>query len=85
MAVSQVWQGKKSLPNLATMKQWHTDHTTKRAALAKKYNAPPDGTFYPAFLPFDYFSWLNEMAGTGLFENMGGKPNGMFNIKTWSL
>ena len=85
MAVSQVWQGNKSLPNLATMKQWHAEHTANRAALAKKYNAPPDSTFYTALLPFKYFTWINETAGTGLFENMGGKLNGMFNLKTWSL
>ncbi|KAK5940865.1 hypothetical protein PMZ80_007282 [Knufia obscura] len=86
MAVSQIWVGNKSLPDLPTMKTWHATWTAQRAATIRKYNAPSDSTFYPALLPFaKYFPWMNEMAGTGLFETMGGKCNGMFNARTWEL
>lgn len=86
MAISQTWCGNKELPDLTTMKKWHADHTAFRACLARKYNAPPDSKFYTGALPLaSHFPWLDETAGTGLFDNLGGKCNGLFNTKTWSL
>ncbi|KAH8200172.1 hypothetical protein TruAng_005684 [Truncatella angustata] len=87
MAVSQVWRGRSTLPPYHEMINWHKKHTAHRLALAKKHRLPDDGTtFYSGTIPFgDLFPWLNEMAGTGIFETFGGKCNGLFNIASWKF
>lgn len=85
-AISQIWQGRKPLPSPSEMIAWHSRHTARRAALAARYAATENGTFYTCSLPFaEYFPWLNYTAGTGVLEHFGGKFNGLFNWRAWRL
>ncbi|KAH8900470.1 flavin-containing monooxygenase-like protein [Thozetella sp. PMI_491] len=86
MAIAQVWKGRKSLPSYAEMLRWYERHTRAREATMKRHNVLSSGTFYSALVPFaEIFPWLNHMAGTGLYETFGGKFNGIFNPRAWSL
>ena len=87
MAISQIWQQRFKLPSPPEALKHHQDHTRSRVDKARRYNASESsGTFYPIFVPTsDAFPWLDEVAGTGIFSNLGGAFNGLFNRKAWSL
>ena len=86
MSVSQIWRGTRTLPTLPEMQAWHSKNKVWRAQIGKKYNAAENGTYYTAMLPFsEFISWLDSTVGTGVFENLGGKLNGLFNWKCWKL
>jgi dimethylaniline monooxygenase (N-oxide forming) len=78
LAVSQVWQGKSKLPPLMGMEQWHHDNIAWRNKLCKQHKV--EG-FYSVFTRAeDMTPWLNETAGTGLFEYTS-----LFSRKAWSF
>ncbi|ETS76261.1 hypothetical protein PFICI_11648 [Pestalotiopsis fici W106-1] len=87
MAVSQVWKGRSSLPPRPKMLEWFRNHTSWRQMMAKRHHVPEAGhTFYPAMIPqAELIPWLDEMAGTGVFDTFGGWFNGLFNPSTWKL
>lgn len=68
--ISQIWQGKSSLPPLDEMQRWRRKYLDWRETTGKKYGVP--STFYTVFLPqMDYFSWLEECAGLGIRRRFG--------------
>lgn len=70
MAVSQVWQGKTRLPSYEGMQEWRRGYLAWRADLMSRQKIK--STFYVVFQPFgDHIRWLDQVAGTGLFENFG--------------
>lgn len=70
MAISQIWQGKASLPSYDEMQAWHRSHLAWRADVMARQSIK--STFYVAFVPFSsHVRWLDAMAGTGLFEHFG--------------
>lgn len=68
--ISQIWQGKSSLPSFGDMRDWRRKTDTARLTTAKKYTA--SGTFYPVVdnSP-DYPAWLDSTAGLGLRAHFG--------------
>lgn len=86
MAISQIWQDNAHLPSPPEALQHHQNHSKSRADKAKRYNVETGGAFYPILVPIsDGLPWLDNVAGTGLFANLGGMFNGLFNRKAWSL
>lgn len=88
MAISQIWRGWSPLPPHREMLDWHASYTARRKAKASRYGVDKDdcSTFYPVIMPFEeLFPWLNETAGSGVFETFGGKLGGMFNLRAWRL
>jgi dimethylaniline monooxygenase (N-oxide forming) len=70
MAVSQIWQGKSSLPPLEEMQQWHQDYLTWREDTTKRYDGK--STFYTYFLPTpDHVDWFDRIAGLGIRKHFG--------------
>ena len=70
LCVSQIWQGKSSLPGLSDMQQWHRDYLSWRESMTKQYNAK--STFYTAFVPMtDYVTWVDSCAGLGIRCHFG--------------
>jgi dimethylaniline monooxygenase (N-oxide forming) len=70
LCVSQIWQGKSSLPPLSDMKRWHQDYLTWREDTIKQYNAK--STFYTVFVPTtDHIDWVDATAGLGLRQHFG--------------
>lgn len=69
-SVSQIWQGKSSLPSLAEMQKWHRDYMSWREDTSKRYDAK--STFYTVLLPTaDFADWLDSQAGLGIRRNFG--------------
>ncbi|KAI1337887.1 flavin-containing monooxygenase-like protein [Xylariaceae sp. FL0016] len=86
MAVSQIWRGRGRLPPRAEMLRWHAEHIRSRNAVARKYAAPVNGTNYPSTISVSVLlPWLDQAAGTGVFANLGGLFNGVFNARAWKL
>ena len=70
LSVSQIWQGKSSLPPLSDMKRWHQDYLTWREDTIKQYNAK--STFYTVFVPMaDHVNWVDSTAGLGIRRHFG--------------
>jgi dimethylaniline monooxygenase (N-oxide forming) len=83
MAVSQIWQGKASLPSLDEMKGWQDMYMNWRERTITRHGAT--STFYPVFVPMgDYFNWLDQTAGLGLRARFGLLQR-WTNPKAWSL
>jgi dimethylaniline monooxygenase (N-oxide forming) len=84
MAVSQVWKGKSSLPSYDTMLKWRERHLLERSTTIAIYKPPHEGsTFYPTLMNTgDQFQWLDETAGTGLYQNLS---LAWFNWRAWRL
>ena len=79
MTVSQVWRGKSSLPSYEDMTLWHSQWIQWRRELVKKQKIP--ATFYVVQVnPADHLIWLDDMAGTNVFEHFG-----WFSLKAWSF
>ncbi|KAH8664400.1 flavin-containing monooxygenase-like protein [Xylariales sp. PMI_506] len=90
MAISQIWRGWSTLPSYKEMTDWHEMHLKRRLAMMKKHGIPTTpgemNTFYPVLVPLDdLMPWLDRVAGTGIYENFGGKFFGLFNPQSWSL
>lgn len=70
MCVSQIWQGKSSLPPLSEMKRWHQFYLEWRENMTKQYSAT--STFYTGFLPMtDHVDWMDKTAGLGIRKHFG--------------
>ncbi len=83
MSISQIWQGKSSLPSYEEMKCWRRDFVAWRQAQAKRYGA--SSTFYPALVPMsDYLAWLDKTAGVGIVKRFGPVQR-WINLDTWKL
>lgn len=81
--VSQIWQGKSSLPPLVEMQQWHLNYLRWREGMTKRYNAK--STFYTAFVPAtDQWIWLDTCAGLGIRRHFGLLAR-WTNWDAWSL
>ncbi|QDS68781.1 hypothetical protein FKW77_005654 [Venturia effusa] len=79
MAVSQLWQGLSKIPPLDEMKRWHEGWIKWRSDIMAKQRMK--STFYTAMVPFgDHLSWLDKIAGTGIFDNFG-----WFKIRAWAF
>lgn len=77
MAIAQVWAGKKSLPPRVEMRaQIDEQHTW----FANKTLASPMTNFEGEMEPYSWLTWVDQMAGTGMFEHMGWTWKG---IKFW--
>lgn len=82
-AVCQVWQQRPALPPLSDMEAWHKQHLKRRQALHKRYSPLENSTFYPILLDLsDQLTWLDETAGTGLYQNLSW---GWLNWRAWRL
>ncbi|KAF2215406.1 hypothetical protein CERZMDRAFT_82424 [Cercospora zeae-maydis SCOH1-5] len=69
-AISQIWLGNSSLPDLGEMETWRQKYRAWRLAVAKKYHA--QSTFYLFFVPMaDYGAWVDRTAGIGIREHLG--------------
>lgn len=76
-AISQIWQGKASLPPLATMQDWHEDHMAWRREVIRKSKF--DNKFMVVFMRLpDYLDWLDKTAGTGIFAHFS-----WFSWRSW--
>jgi dimethylaniline monooxygenase (N-oxide forming) len=84
MAVSQIWKGNSSLPSYDSMLKWREHHLLERCATIETYKPPLEGsTFYPTLVNTgDQFQWLDETAGTGLYQNLS---LAWFNWRAWRL
>ena len=79
MAVSQVFLGKTQLPSYSDMQAWRKGYLAWRAGLISRQKIK--STFYVAFMPMaDHFRWLDEVAGTGMFEHFG-----WWSAKAWGF
>ncbi|KAF1990696.1 flavin-containing monooxygenase-like protein [Aulographum hederae CBS 113979] len=79
MATSQVWRGTSHIPDYEAMKRWHDRHMEWRRNTVAKQKIK--STFYVVTMPMgDQLRWLDETAGTGLYENFG-----WFSRKAWSF
>jgi dimethylaniline monooxygenase (N-oxide forming) len=82
-AVSQVWRGKSSLPSLPEMEGWFARHIKRRKTLQERYLPLENSTFYPILLDTtDFFEWIDQAAGTGLYKHLG---SGWVNWRAWKL
>jgi dimethylaniline monooxygenase (N-oxide forming) len=78
MALSQVWQGKTKLPSYEDMQKWRDGFLAWRADMMSRQKMK--STFYVCFQPFsDHMHWLDEVAGTGIFEHFG------WSAKAWGF
>ncbi|KAI1422498.1 flavin-containing monooxygenase-like protein [Xylaria sp. FL1777] len=78
MSISQVWKGNSKLPSLKNMERWHRERLSWRQALQARQKVKGT-TFYPTMLPpEDHIRWLDETAGTGIFENFS-----YFHWRSW--
>ncbi len=76
-AISQIWQGKSSLPSLGTMQKWHKTHMTWRSDTIKK--SKHDSRFITAFLSLpDHIEWLDKTSGAGIFAHFS-----WFSWRSW--
>ncbi|KAJ9609981.1 hypothetical protein H2200_006311 [Cladophialophora chaetospira] len=76
-AISQIWQGKASLPSFDTMQQWHKDHMAWRQEVVRKSKF--DSKFIIVFLRLpDHLKWLDKTAGTGILTHFS-----WFSWRSW--
>lgn len=80
MCISQVWLGNSPLPSLHKMEGWHRGNIAWRDRLMSRQSVGGT-TFYATMLPpEDHIRWLDEVAGTGIFEHFG-----WFRLQAWAL
>jgi dimethylaniline monooxygenase (N-oxide forming) len=83
MAISQIWQGKSSLPSYDGMLEWRARNLAERKATMDYYKPREGSTFYPAFVNMgNQLPWVDATAGTGLYKNLGAA---WFNWRAWKL
>ncbi|KAF4473024.1 flavin containing monooxygenase 9 [Fusarium albosuccineum] len=77
MAVAQVWAGKSSLPSASVMESWVRKHQAWFAELCLSNPLPQyDGQIQA----HGWLKFVNEMAGTGVYEHLGWTLKG---IRFW--
>jgi dimethylaniline monooxygenase (N-oxide forming) len=79
LAISQIWQGNAKLPSYEESKAWHREWLDWKAKLLAKQKMVTTSYVVVQNMP-DYIQWVNETAGTGVFEHFG-----WFKSKAWAF
>ena len=86
LAIAQVWKGNTEIPSWSGVQAWYANHLEHRETLKRRYHVLEGSTFYPGILDLsDHLPWLDQAAGGGLYDNIGGMFGGLFNPRAWSL